>query len=355
MSTPKKSSFKPGQYSLRAKGNEVKKTLNSTSNMQMKGNKSRFDLDDTIVTKDGSDVLKIDVNALNDALTELRNNASKEIRELNGSTYDKYRTMVSYVNLLYDTDYYTVLHDLVKAKFADLKDIKPGTVGAYFAGCLLNPELPGFPKGCSPICSGSMPPPKDKIDQLQWGFCDNTVIWSTYSPQTQKFEFTTLNTVPTQRGFGSKDPVPNSDRALIFVNYNNINSFPGFTDDEKNILTNMGIRNVQLLGYTQNGEKYISLTPENTYVPLSSVKSKVSVVPSLFGTGSSDPDRLRVGTTTPVTNTENGIVNAQQNGVDNINATVTRGSSNKTALILFVVIIVLVILFLAWRAWSRRG
>ena len=345
MSTPKKSLFKPGQYSLRAKGNDAKKTLNSRSNMQFKGNKSRFDVDDTIVTKDGSEVLKIDVNSLNEALTELRNNYSKQIRELTGSTNDKFKMMVSYVDLLYDTDYYNVLHNLVKDKFGDLKDVQPGTVGAYFAGCLINPELSGLPKGCSPICAGSMPPPQDKFDQLQWAFCGDTVISATYSPQTQNFDFTIVNTIP------------NSDRALIFVNYNNLNTFPGFTDEDKNKLTNLGIRNVQLLGYTQDGQKYISLTPENSFVPISSVKSRVSVVPSLFGTSSSAPNSPPFNTNQVSVATPVGIdtANPQQNDVENVNATITRGSSNRTALILFIVIVLLVILFLAWRAWSRRG
>lgn len=255
------------------------------------------------ITKGGCEVVSIDVKKLESMLDALRENSAKPIRSLEGPIQDKFKQMVSYVNLLYDTEHYSTLYKMIMSKFANVKDLQPGTVGAYFAGCFQN--VTGIMPNCSPICAGSVPPPK-----RDWTFCEDKVIWGVLTGS--KYTFTELNQVK-------------SDKALLFVNHNNPASFPGLTDDEKMQLMKLGVKEVKLMGYTQDGRQYIELSDQ--YVPVMDVKSRLSIVPA----GLTPPDLIE---TKP---------------------SVKTGSSN-TALILLLVVLILIILFVLWKCnTSEQG
>ena len=115
---------------------------------------------DEIVTKGGKKVFKVDIGHFDKLCQKFRNKAEVRIKSLTGRDKEDFKLMVSYVGLLYGTNYYEHLYSKVEKYFKDLKEVKPGTVGGYFGGCLV-PNAFGDQPGCSAVCAGSVPRPKD--------------------------------------------------------------------------------------------------------------------------------------------------------------------------------------------------
>ena len=286
MNTPSPGKFKPMKF-----GSKLVPDIDSNSNSSSSASSNHKN---NIVEKGSNDTLKIDINELDKLISNLRKNADTHIRELSGELGEQFRQLVSYVSLLYDSSSYVILYNVVHKYFANIENIIPGTIGAYCAGCHVNTSFTEYP-GCSPICSGSMPPKND-----EWEFCKNTVILGTY--ENNRFSFALL-----------KSGENKSDKSLayIFVNYSNHNTFPGFTEGEKKQLKSLGIEYVHLNGYKENGKEYLELIEGATNVD--NIKSRVSVVETKI---------------------------PQKRGLQDI------------GLILLIAILILVVLFLAWRYWQ---
>lgn len=249
-----------------------KKLLNSIqyppinkSEMFIKGHSNKSsDSSENYKQQPNNQVIKIDVKQLNQTLSRLRKNSNKlyhEVENSSGQLRDDFKQILMYIQLLYNTDNYEVLFNMVYKHFNDLKNVKPGTIGAYFGGCFNyhnvdNTNLSNLQIGCIPVCAGSMPPSKSYINQNNWSFCDDTVIWLKYN--TDAYTMTILHTIP------------NSNRALIFLNISNFSEFNGFTDSEKNQLSGVNIKQIKLIGV--NDYKYVMLTSD--WIPLENVKSR---------------------------------------------------------------------------------
>jgi len=263
------------------------------------------DFKDQIVNKGGSELLKIDVAKLDTMLADLRAHQQVAIRDLSLPQYkelsEEFKQMVSYVNILYDSNSYQSLHTLVKKHFGDLSQVNPGTIGAYFAGCHLDTSFSNEDPAnasCSIICAGSMPKPKDEDN---WSFCKQTVIWAVYNGNT--FSFTTLNRAADK------------ENALVFVNYPSNDAFIGFSEAEKNNLSRMGVKKVQLYGYQEGSNEYTAFN-SNGFADVKDLKSRVQIVPTATST------------------------------------TTTTGTTTNGVLILFLVLVLLLILFFAWKVSS---
>lgn len=288
MPKPRKSSFKPSKY---------------------EGSNSIESIDE-IASKDETETMKIDLSNIEDTLSLLRANDKKMIKELTGELDEKFRLFVSYVQLLYETDYYPMIYNLVKAKFSDLDEIRPGTIGAYLGGCLADIKINNAMPSCTPVTVRSMPPPKNSDSSTQWTFCDNTIIWAEAKADGH-YNLTVLN------------QIPDSDRALIFVNETRAEDFPGFSFQEKDTLHRMGINEARIIGYTQSGRDYIDLTP--AYQTLANLKTRIHPYVN-------DSEEF---------NLEPGPVEAKAAG------------GNNTGIILILIIIILILIFLVWRQSSR--
>src|SRR5439155_17359282 len=129
----------------------------------------------------------------------------------------------------------------IDTEFKNLSYISPGSIGAHFYGCNIHTPFSDKAPGCSVICAGSMPR-KDKF----WKSCDNTVILAR-----------NMNT-----GFDFEKLSVGNDKshAHIFINYDKLEDFPGFTKDEKSELTSMGISKVYLHNYNSNDNNTVPLT-----------------------------------------------------------------------------------------------
>lgn len=280
----KRSGFKPAKY-----GSQVNTGVepNTRPKFSRLGNR--------VVEKGGTDVLKIDINELDQLVANLRQNANKQIRELSGELGEQFRQLISYVGLLYDSSSYNVLYEVVNKHFANIDEVIPGTIGAYCAGCHVETSFSDKVPGCSPVCAGSMPPKND-----DWNFCQNTVVLATY--ENNRFIFTLLK---------SGDTKEEKSKAYVFVNYSSHNAFPGFSDAEKQQLKSLGIESLYLNGYMENGREYVELVEGS--VGVDDTKSRVSVV-----------------------------------------ETSTNSNDSYSGVIIIVIILILVGLFFAWRFWQTQ-
>lgn len=241
------SSFSPAKYGEKLTGN-----INDTDS-QLHKNVNR------LVKKGGNESLILDIDNVERLAANLRKNAHLLVKVIHDENVrDDFQQLLIYVQLLYGSMQYDILHDLISKHFQDLENVEPATIGAYCAGCYVDTSFTDIYQGCSAICAGSMPPKKD-----EWQFCDNAVILSKYDRYDDRFIFSISRRGETKEG---------RETAYIFVEYTDIDSFPGFNSDEKNQLSTLGIDYIYLNGYSRDGRKYIGL--EESKLSLQQLKTR---------------------------------------------------------------------------------
>src|SRR6266496_5611090 len=80
----------------------------------------------------------IDLDRIKNICKDFRNKTHLKIKNLQGLDKENFNLVVSYVHLLYNTEYYRDFYNKIKKYFNDLSPVIPGTVGGYFAGCLVD-------------------------------------------------------------------------------------------------------------------------------------------------------------------------------------------------------------------------
>lgn len=194
--------------------------------------------------------VSVNVNEIRAKLKSLKRHEATPIKKLSGHVKEDFDALVSYVAWMHNSDSYDYLCDEVKHYFTPTQQYKPGTVGAYCGGCLVNDKGNFKNKGCTVLCAGSIPPPYTDPD---WEFCHELVIWASYTGNS--YNFNTLNEVEN-----------NNNRALIFVEHASANNFRGFSLEEKEELRNHSIDYVKVVHYHPGNKKsmYIDITPDYT-------------------------------------------------------------------------------------------
>lgn len=235
--------------------------------------------------------VKVDIGKFDKLCKKFRDIPHEKIKHLRGRDREDFNLVVSYIHLLASDEDYYKFYDKVTQHFYDLKEVAPGTVGSYFAGCLVNTPFSSDKPGCSAVCAGSIPKPKDEEG---WSFCDNTVIFA--EKVNRKYEFTILKE-------------SDSDLSYIFVEETNLEDFEGFSKQEKEKLSKMGVFNVHLVGCDEKGTKYVDLDQCGVFDIKERQKSEFV----------SDNSRLAI------------------------------------AVVLIVVIILLILFFFGWRFWDQNG
>lgn len=195
------------------------------------------------IGEDPNKTLELNLDDIKSTLTELKANQARFIKALDTNLKAKFDSIVVTIHALYDTPAYEFVHERIQAVFGDIKVATPGTIGAYFTGCMLQTNFSGNP-GCSAVCASGVPPPKTSST---WPFCDKLTIL--YDGDRV---FHTLNTVN------------NASEAFIFMPDTLL--FKGFTQAESNQLKALGVTKVKLTKYASNGTQYQDLI--NDFVPL---------------------------------------------------------------------------------------
>lgn len=190
-----------------------------------------------IVKKGKQRALKFDPKEIDDILANMKHHSEYYIRDLRGDLRTQYNMIVRLVNLLYDTDGYRHLYNLVKKHFGDVDNAKPGTLCAYFAGCLISSHQNKGDK-CDVLCAGSLPLPKS----LAKGKCGETVILCSYDAKSRRYHFRVLSANN------------NKNDAIIYMDSGSPDTFRGFTKHEKDKLRGMGIQKVSVNWISEGGD-----------------------------------------------------------------------------------------------------
>lgn len=200
----------------------------------------------------------ISIEDLRNKLANLKANANVKIRKLSGQLKEDFDSLAQYVAWIYNTESYPLLYAEIQNYFSPDDTYYPGTIGAYCGGCLVKRKDGLLTRGCTVICAGSIPPPYEDPD---WDFCSDLVIWAVYNGEA--FEFTTLNEVDNEK----------DDKAIIFIEYNSLDSFPGFSEEEKKTLREHGINQVRLVYYNPEGNPMYKEV-SGGFVSLDSIKTR---------------------------------------------------------------------------------
>ena len=235
MSTVQSQSFNPFNYSS---NKSTEKSLENIKESKENINK--------IISKGDKNAFKIDIGHFGRLCKEFKDKHNLYIKNLDGKDKENFKLMVTYVRLLHGTNYYEHLYKQVKKYFGELSNVKPGTVGGYFGGCL---SINNFKDtvSCSASCGSTIPTPNENEE---WSFCDKAVFFAEYNPEQDEYEFTVL-----KESKGEND----LDSCYVFVEHTDLHDFKGFTRKEKEQLKHMGIHDFHLIGCNTDGTKYINL------------------------------------------------------------------------------------------------
>lgn len=165
----------------------------------------------------------------------MRHIPTNQIDQLVGRDKEDYNSLVLYVNSLYGTPAYNELATEVENLFGNLQTIVPGTVGAYFGGCLAAEK--NKDSTCSAACAGNMP--------FSNNFCKYTVIIA--NKQGSNHSFKTVHDVGTKEAF-------------IYIQ-----DGQQLTSSDIDHLKNQGIEKVYL---TYNPFSPVNLNQNTAFVPL---------------------------------------------------------------------------------------
>ena len=210
------------------------------------------DMSDEIVEKGHKNILKVDVAKFEELCRKFKEKKDMKIKNLLHEDKTDFDTMVQYVHLLYGTSYYSHLFEKVKKHFGHINSVKPGTIGAYFAGCLINNNNSDLSMGCTLGCAGSMPLPKDEEG---WSFCDKAVIMAEKG-ENDGYIFSVVKPAESQEDY---------DPAYVFVESGSMTEFSGFDKAEKANLKALGCKKVKLIGYSDD-MSYSELSEESVSV-----------------------------------------------------------------------------------------
>ena len=172
---------------------------------------------------------EVDLKNFEKLCEKFRNYEDVKIKHLSGQDREDFDLVMSYVDMLQGTSYYPHLFQKMKKHFHDVESVKVGTVGSYFAGCLLSQDSKGVSSACSADCAGSMPNPGE--------VCDKAVVFGEKRPNGYSFSM-----VKEASSEQEMDP------AYLFLE----SDFTGLSTEEKNELRSLGCKSVKLIGYTKD-------------------------------------------------------------------------------------------------------
>lgn len=116
-----------------------------------------------IVTSQAGKKYTIDFSWIRVMLNSLAPHGNVQITELKGELRKNFDNILEISKKVHTTAIYNKLFEQVKEVFYDEYPRPiPGTVAAFFIGCIVNTGDFKGPKGCDPRCTGSLPPPSGK-------------------------------------------------------------------------------------------------------------------------------------------------------------------------------------------------
>lgn len=204
---------------------------------------------------DQNRVHRDDLQSIHVRVKRLHQFADHAIRKLSGGQKEDFDAVVEFVRLKSTTAEY---HEFIKntRTVFDKCYATPGTVGAYFAGCLCQTQL----GTCSPSCIGSL---QLTGDNIQGAVCE----YQSYimSLNGEGVLFTPLNDVNDKR------------YALVFIDSHSASSFRGFSDKEKQELNKYGCHVATVIAVAGNADHLSYRNLYGGFVPVNALPSRVTI------------------------------------------------------------------------------
>jgi hypothetical protein len=168
--------------------------------------------EDVFFVRGGDSSFEFDRSAFYETLLDLKYQANVQVKDLHDDYTESFRGVVDALKLLYTVpSLYAIATEDIKKVFGDVKNIRPGSIGAFFIGCF-NVDDSNLPLGCNPKCVSALPPAEGTVG---YSNCEDLVLM--YSDG----QFSALNE-------------KSSPHAYIYVD----GKFDGFTEADKNKLKN---------------------------------------------------------------------------------------------------------------------
>lgn len=197
---------------------------------------------------------EIDLDDLEEKISSLKNVCDEQVSLLKSPHDVNFEHVKNIVYLLKNHSSYDRVYDIAKKYFSDVKNVLPGSVSAYFVGCDMVQKNPD--DKYKVICSN------DSLKKRgnSWNSFDKTVIHGLYNDRLSQFNFFPINI--------SK----NRTTVVICMKYKTYSDFPGFSEAEKDFLSEMfGADEVVLISY-DTSKGYIELN--EGAIPMSELKTR---------------------------------------------------------------------------------
>lgn len=179
---------------------------------------------------------KVDLQDIRRRLDHLRHLEKQPIRFLVGPARDDYLYLVNVTKELRGTPLYKTYYSEIVERFGDIDEVVPGTVGAYFIGCLPSTTFTNRNlHACSAICAGAVPSPDNMSGESHCGASILAVL------NNDGYDFVPLR-------------MENSPVLAVFIDNNH--KFSGFTEKEKEKLARFGYKTVALYRVSADGKHY---------------------------------------------------------------------------------------------------
>jgi len=164
----------------------------------------------------------------------------------------KFNQLIQLIDKIKRSDAYDQIFKIVESETRNCNSIDPGTIGAYFKGCLLPVNFPDNPS-CSEVCVASFQPP-GTIDG--WSNCGRIVIrvkWDCFQhrpdgPSVDKDPTATINLIAKGENPG-----------YLLIDHTTLSEFPGFSNQEISEFKRLGLNNCKLLSVSSSGREYRDL------------------------------------------------------------------------------------------------
>lgn len=192
---------------------------------------------------------------LNESLQTLKKYHATPTKQL-GNAQQLFTDINDCLTVLHGTSLYDLVLEDIRSVFGDVKPLKPGTLGAYFMGCLQDSGIPSLTLGCDPKCAGAVPPS------------------STASPGYNECEDMVLL---YQNGTFSQLSDVESNTTYIYVDMEE-SKFPGFNEDNIKQLKDIGIQHAIIIYGGKDDGSYSKITDEIDVNNLPVIKNEKPVV-----------------------------------------------------------------------------
>ena len=245
--------FKSSSFNTKYQKKSLSSLGSSKSNKGTDRIKRRLDKRTEIINTKGLNgeevILKID--EIKNTLTYLKEYNGVAIKDLKGEAEKKFYIMVKVVDSVYETpSEYQKLFDVVKDVYEDVKDVNFGTVGSYFAACMIDDKMD--PKGCGVCSSAGIKLPHESENY------NSICMFQVYLVEQKggSSQLTSLNN--------------SEDKSKSIIYYPKAD-FDGFTRAQIKSLKEKGVEEVNILHYESDTQNYKMIS--DGFKPLADVKS----------------------------------------------------------------------------------